>query len=149
MVSYLLALGLTFFFPLLSERFSVCLSFVYLETMSTFKNSSQTCTTYTLFPTPPLSLSLSPPNQSQTPSLSSVHHLQHKVVQLDRPVQGQGQEAFSSLGTDSAQSREAQKHLGKAALVVGVPVEHVATQAVQDARLEVQNPDLVLDSSRI
>ena len=33
MVSYLLALGLTFFFPLLSERFSVCLSFVYLETM--------------------------------------------------------------------------------------------------------------------
>ena len=33
MVSYLLALGLTFFFPLLFERFSVCLSFVYLETM--------------------------------------------------------------------------------------------------------------------
>ena len=30
---YLLALGLTFFFPLLFERFSVCLSFVYLETM--------------------------------------------------------------------------------------------------------------------
>ena len=33
MVSYLLALGLTFSFPLLFERFSVCLSFVYLETM--------------------------------------------------------------------------------------------------------------------
>ena len=33
MVSYLLALVLTFFFPLLSGRFSVCLSFVYLETM--------------------------------------------------------------------------------------------------------------------
>ena len=33
MVSYLLASGLTFSFPLLSERFSVCLSFVYLETM--------------------------------------------------------------------------------------------------------------------
>ena len=33
MVSYLLALGLTFSFPLLSERFSVCLSVVYLETM--------------------------------------------------------------------------------------------------------------------
>ena len=33
MASYLLALGLTFFFPLLSERFSVCLLFVYLETM--------------------------------------------------------------------------------------------------------------------
>ena len=33
MASYLLALGLTFFFPLLSERFSVCLSFVYLGTM--------------------------------------------------------------------------------------------------------------------
>ena len=30
---YLLALGLTFSFPLLSERFSVCLSVVYLETM--------------------------------------------------------------------------------------------------------------------
>ena len=33
MVSCLLALGLTFSFPLLFERFSVCLSFVYLETM--------------------------------------------------------------------------------------------------------------------
>ena len=33
MVSYLLALGLTFSFPLLFEWFSVCLSFVYLETM--------------------------------------------------------------------------------------------------------------------
>ena len=33
MVSYLSALGLTFSFPLLFERFSVCLSFVYLETM--------------------------------------------------------------------------------------------------------------------
>ena len=33
MVFYFLALGLTFSFPLLSERFSVCLSFVYLETM--------------------------------------------------------------------------------------------------------------------
>ena len=33
MVSYLLDLGLTFSFPLLFERFSVCLSFVYLETM--------------------------------------------------------------------------------------------------------------------
>ena len=33
MVSYLLALGLTFSFPLFFERFSVCLSFVYLETM--------------------------------------------------------------------------------------------------------------------
>ena len=33
MVTYLLALGLTFSFPLLSERFSVFLSFVYLETM--------------------------------------------------------------------------------------------------------------------
>ena len=33
MVSYLLALGLTFSFPLLFELFSVCLSFVYLETM--------------------------------------------------------------------------------------------------------------------
>ena len=33
MVSYLLDLGLTFSFPLLFERLSVCLSFVYLETM--------------------------------------------------------------------------------------------------------------------
>ena len=33
MVSCLLAVGLTFSFPLLFERFSVCLSFVYLETM--------------------------------------------------------------------------------------------------------------------
>ena len=33
MVSCLLALSLTFSFPLLFERFSVCLSFVYLETM--------------------------------------------------------------------------------------------------------------------
>ena len=33
MVSYLLALGQTFSFPLLFDRFSLCLSFVYLETM--------------------------------------------------------------------------------------------------------------------
>ena len=33
MVFYLLALGLTFSFPLFYEQFSVCLSFVYLETM--------------------------------------------------------------------------------------------------------------------
>ena len=33
MVSYLVALDPTFSFPLLFEHFSVCLSFVYLETM--------------------------------------------------------------------------------------------------------------------
>ena len=33
MVTYLVAIDPTFFFPLLFERFSVCLSFVYLETM--------------------------------------------------------------------------------------------------------------------
>ena len=33
MVSDLVALDSTFSFPLLFERFSVCLSFVYLETM--------------------------------------------------------------------------------------------------------------------
>ena len=33
MVSYLIALDPTFSFPLLFERFSVCLSFVYLEIM--------------------------------------------------------------------------------------------------------------------
>ena len=36
MVSYLVALDLTFSFPLLFGRFSVCLSLVYLETMGFF-----------------------------------------------------------------------------------------------------------------